>query len=60
METAIGPIFQWISGPFRNIAIMYVAMFVVLGALEIGIAEVKAFMKRKETDNYAKMAEDHI
>lgn len=54
------PIFTWITGPYRSIALMYVAMFTIIGAMDIGISYVKGYMKRRETDRYYQMAKDHI
>lgn len=54
------PIFTWISGPYSRIALMYVALFIIVGAMDIGVSYVKAYMKRRETDRYYQMAKDHI
>ena len=60
MTECLGPIYQWIAGPFRNIVIMYVGLFVLLGGAEIGIEKLKAYMKRREGDRYFEMYKDHM
>lgn len=53
-------IVTWINGPYKSIALMFVALFIIIGAMEIGISYVKSYMKRHETDRYADMAKDHL
>lgn len=60
INEVLEPIFTWISGPYRSIALMFVALFLIVGGMEIGISYVKAYMKRRETDRYADMAKDHL
>jgi hypothetical protein len=33
---------------------MYVALFVIVGAMDIGVSYVKAYMKRRETERIAR------
>lgn len=52
INEVLEPIFTWISGPYRSIVLMYVALFIVVGALDIGVSYVKAYMERRERDKY--------
>jgi hypothetical protein len=41
------PIFSWIAGPFHSLVLKFIALFLIVEGMEIGLVFLKAYIARR-------------
>jgi hypothetical protein len=47
MIDSLSLIYTWIDGPYKSVAIMFVTIFIVVNALEMGLPILKGYITKK-------------
>lgn len=47
MMNSLSVVSTWITGPYKSIAIMFVTIFIVVNALEMGLPILKGYITKK-------------
>lgn len=44
LDDVLSPIYMWISGPYKKIALMFIALFVVINGLELALSFLSSYL----------------
>lgn len=53
------PITDWISGPYRELAIKFIAFFIVVSGLDLALAYLPGYIERRRGARFSKWVDEY-